>query len=610
MRRIRFVPYCCTKKCAGRLRAANATRTIAAMSAKRLLMIMGVQRSGTSALFAALATAPMVTPRDESAADELYEDFFLRPEPQTRDVLAALPGTVLLKPVRESERRSPEEVSKEYADYDLTIIWLYRDPVNVMHSYLRHGWMRNANDAAATLFATEWDKRNRSAITARASLGPRLVVVRYEDLVAGRGVLPRLAHHLGLAINADFGEDTALGRRTLDPHLQAVIDRHVRTTLGALDSQRTTIPSVAASPSRVTNSTRVSIEESFFELMDAVDVGPVCAALHGDGRTHAAAGGGRLVVFGHDLATAVLRASRQPRPAWWPKEPPMRDGDVGRGSRCHPFNAVAWPMIIDRAVEGISDGCTVDIIRWSYALSVELAAAASGMERDVVEELFSFCRRRNVSDCDPGDPDWPLVLARIERSWADAAGGRSQAFNGQDVLSYLRTSVLPLQFLPATVANVLMFLGPRLTDVSAMRQPWADVVREVTRLQPIFRSVARVLVAPIEMGGLRAGPDTIIDVVVAAANRDPARFRDPNEFRPGRESEPPSIDACSPLGPSPGASPGAASPLAAAAVLVLERLAGGPRQLQVVEASRPTPFFLPDGRCLSAPRKVQVTFAS
>ena len=91
------------------------------MPATRLVMILGFQRSGTTALFDTLASAPGVSPRHEHADDDLYDDYFLRPEPQIRSVLAALPGTVLLKPVRESRRRSPLEVAKEYRDYDLSI---------------------------------------------------------------------------------------------------------------------------------------------------------------------------------------------------------------------------------------------------------------------------------------------------------------------------------------------------------------------------------------------------------------------------------------------------------------------------------------------------------
>jgi hypothetical protein len=129
---------------------------------KSLIMIMGVQRSGTTALFDALAAAPGISPRNESKSDTIYDDYFLRPEPEIRAVLHSLPGTVLLKPVRESERRTPLQVAEEYRDYDLRIIWLYRDPVNVFFSYVRLGWCEDS-PAAALWFAMEWSNRNEEA---------------------------------------------------------------------------------------------------------------------------------------------------------------------------------------------------------------------------------------------------------------------------------------------------------------------------------------------------------------------------------------------------------------------------------------------------------------
>ena len=83
------------------------------MPAKRLVMILGFQRSGTTALFNTLASASGVSPRHEHADDDVYDDYFLRPESQVRPVLSALPGMVLLKPVRESRRRSPLEIAEE-----------------------------------------------------------------------------------------------------------------------------------------------------------------------------------------------------------------------------------------------------------------------------------------------------------------------------------------------------------------------------------------------------------------------------------------------------------------------------------------------------------------
>ena len=207
------------------------------MSVKRLVMIMGVQRSGTTALYSALAAATGVTGRNEHPDDQIYENYYLRPEPEVRATLAALPGTVILKPVRESMRRSPQEVAEEYADYDLTIVWSYRDPVNVYHSWVVKGWVQNYPG-----FTSVWLRRNRSCLEAREALGDRLVVVRYEDLVSHPSCCDALAATLGLAIRPEFRADSNLGRVSLPAEVQSTIDGQTRATLARLDAARTIRP--------------------------------------------------------------------------------------------------------------------------------------------------------------------------------------------------------------------------------------------------------------------------------------------------------------------------------------------------------------------------------
>ena len=207
------------------------------MPAKRLVMIMGFQRSGTTALFDTLASAPGVSPRHEHADDDLYDDYFLRPEPQIGPVLAALPGTVLLKPVRESRRRSPLEVAEEYRDYDLTMIWLYRDPVNVYQSWLEKQWVTNPEG-----IGQHWVSRNKKCLASRAALGDTLLIVRYEDLVASPASVAALAGRLGLVVESTLRADSNAGRTHVAAVDQQAIDAVTRATLEQLDNARSIRP--------------------------------------------------------------------------------------------------------------------------------------------------------------------------------------------------------------------------------------------------------------------------------------------------------------------------------------------------------------------------------
>ena len=208
------------------------------MPAKRLVMILGFQRSGTTAMFETLASSPGVSPRHEEADDDIYDDYFLRPESQIRPLLAALPGTVLLKPVRESRRRSPLEVATEYSDYDLSIIWLYRDPVNVYQSWLEKGWLKSIPRE----FASQWMRRNEGCLDSRAALGDTLIMVRYEDLVAHPACVEDLAGRLGLSVQSTLRADRNVGRSSLPADVQETIDTLTWTTVEKLDNARSIRP--------------------------------------------------------------------------------------------------------------------------------------------------------------------------------------------------------------------------------------------------------------------------------------------------------------------------------------------------------------------------------
>jgi hypothetical protein len=210
------------------------------MRAKRLVMILGFQRSGTTAMFETLASSPGVSPRHEAADDDIYDDYFLRPESQIRPLLAALPGTVLLKPVRESRRRSPLEVATEYSDYDLSIIWLYRDPVNVFQSWLEKGWVKSMPQE----FASHWMTRNEGCLDSRGALGDTLIMVRYEDLVAHPACVEDLAGRLGLAVQSTLRADRNAGRACVAADVQEKIDAVTGATLATLDNARSIRPPV------------------------------------------------------------------------------------------------------------------------------------------------------------------------------------------------------------------------------------------------------------------------------------------------------------------------------------------------------------------------------
>jgi cytochrome P450 len=62
-------------------------------------------------------------------------------------------------------------------------------------------------------------------------------------------------------------------------------------------------------------------------------------------------------------------------------------------------------------------------------------------------------------------------------------------------------------------------------------------VEECLRFEPPVQLTDRAVIEPCELGGVSLRPGEIVAAVIAAANRDPERFPDPDRFDVGRRGE-------------------------------------------------------------------------
>ena len=62
-----------------------------------------------------------------------------------------------------------------------------------------------------------------------------------------------------------------------------------------------------------------------------------------------------------------------------------------------------------------------------------------------------------------------------------------------------------------------------------------DVINEFLRFETPTLYVARVPLEPVEIGGVEVGTFEPLLIFLSAANRDPAVYEDPDDFRPGRD---------------------------------------------------------------------------
>ena len=200
-------------------------------------MVMGVQRSGTTALFKSLARDSALTSFDERVDDSIYYLYRLRPLREIAPHLDAASGPVLLKPITETVHRSFEDLRDEYSAYALQFIWIYRDPINVLRSMSRKGWFPFGSEGKNG--PEKWVARNLLALRYQKKCPAEILIVRYEDLICDPRVFRSLCESLGVNGVPTFRGDQGSGWRDVPAAVQGAIRDITSPTLRALDSART-----------------------------------------------------------------------------------------------------------------------------------------------------------------------------------------------------------------------------------------------------------------------------------------------------------------------------------------------------------------------------------
>lgn len=589
---------------------------------KRLVMIMGVQRSGTTALFEALATAPGVTARNESPDDEIYRDYFLRPEPQIRHTLAGLPGTVLLKPVRESELRRPQAVVEEYGDYDLRIVWLYRDPVNVFDSHVRRGWT-TADPVSAGAFAGSWLSRNAAAIADASMLGDRLLVVRYEDLVVDPRSLPQLAEKLGVIVRIGFGTDSALGRQRQPEPVRLMIDGYtdnVRSRLDLLRAVRPACDSVAqtnAAPAEARRSMTSTAE--YRQVSHARDPASLHSPWLAAGPLRRDASTDTFVSLGYAASSAILGCSRPLQAGPSISLRTDRDSDETDLKR---FFAVRRNTMaervgasVNRFLASLPVGETCNLFTRLTSFSAACMAIWLDVPESTAAALSVESRRLYVTaDSDEPSPAWLRLHEAILARGLVAELCGSGLLDRNDVLGFICDTAIRFLAVPSLVCNVMVAFAnsPRILSLSHECPAMIPgIFAEATRLVPTWFSLKRQMTKSLHLSGLVVPKDATVDVFVATANRDPAAFEAPDDLRPDRRGPRPiliDIDAAPYTGLTNNPPWGCSHVLFDVAALVLERLLAGPLTMAFDMPPRSAILPMPNGDLLQIPRELLVRF--
>ncbi|MCP2163813.1 cytochrome P450 [Goodfellowiella coeruleoviolacea] len=196
--------------------------------------------------------------------------------------------------------------------------------------------------------------------------------------------------------------------------------------------------------------------------------------------------------------------------------------------------AARVPIGVIAALLGVPESEREDFLRWGGVVAAALDGVRSPAQlrrmRAVLTQLAEFCaelvahRGRH-----PGDDVVSLLVA---------ATPDRPALARKDLFATVQLLLLAgFETTVNLIGNAVRLL---LADERARRDfvsdpdSAEDLAEEVLRYQPPIHYTIRVTREPVELGGVPLPAATPLVVLLAAANRDPEVFAEPNRFQPDR----------------------------------------------------------------------------
>lgn len=178
---------------------------------KKLIFVIGYQRSGTNALFYSLSEDKTFKSFNESSNSLIMKNWTLRSERITR--LSFRPNTnVLVKPISENYIRTTHDIYKEYWNYDLFMIFILRDPVNIYFSNLQHNNEYYSKDVK--VFINDFNVRMEKTIEGwEFKTG---IIVDYEKLTSNEEYFFNICKLMNVDGKYRFRKDSNSGYAKLD----------------------------------------------------------------------------------------------------------------------------------------------------------------------------------------------------------------------------------------------------------------------------------------------------------------------------------------------------------------------------------------------------------
>ncbi len=473
-------------------------------------------------------------------------------------------------------RRRIEDVVTEFADYDLTIVWIYRDPVNVISSWMQMGWTtpEQIND-----LAIQWSVRNQMLLDYQGSGNKPAIVVRYEDLCNNLDLVSELGHMLGIQYVSMMESDSSAGRVRLDKSIQRRIDDLTSETLHRLDEIRTIKGKVESSASWTKKPVEAdTLATTYPWRNERFDISHVHGQfnrmvnqLSGNQPTLLTAGETVPNIFTpefkqnpHDMLKSWRNqapVSRLPYAGSWLlhdaesvcaalENPDLYDRytPTMQATSC-PRHSVqdAPPPFNLPIIAKQRDDLVRDAIR--HLLAAHVGSGQFDFRNDVTNSLVVTIYHEWLGVKMESIQDAYFLIQRencppLLKQWMTGSGVLADIVNHASEVSQNEVAWFNILFnSPGTVMDsvgcvlVELLRHPEWMEYARVNPDEIDaIVNEILRLYPPVIIIRRRVTAVSSLCGCDFAKGDTLYLATAAANRDERLFEDPDEFIPGRSS--------------------------------------------------------------------------
>jgi cytochrome P450 len=190
-----------------------------------------------------------------------------------------------------------------------------------------------------------------------------------------------------------------------------------------------------------------------------------------------------------------------------------------------------YPITVTRVMLGVGDEMHETIVRWYQNIADAISNLEGAQEpydrgMQTREELREYFMPLIAERRTGGDEDLVSLVAR-----ADVGGAR---LTDEEICAFISLVIVAggetTDSAIASMFKLLIEHPDQLAAVFEDRRLIVDAFAEQLRHAPPVHMILRIAANEIEVAGVRIPEGAKIGMVLAAANRDPTKFRDPDRF--------------------------------------------------------------------------------